>query len=122
MDLPAARRPQLGQRVAQAQQDEIAAERGVDAQVVVLHLQGQKIAAERRRHAAEEVGRGVLRLVGRRQCGDARPLVVGIGVQALLDEQADHHGDDDGQEGRLRIDLQRDAAAASAAPASYAER
>ena len=27
-------------------------------------------------------------------------------MQAPLDEQADHHRDGDGQEGRLRVDLQ----------------
>jgi hypothetical protein len=105
-------RPREGparERVTQAQQDEVAAERGVDAQVMVLHLQGQKIAAECRRHAAEEVGVASLGTSADRQRGHPRPLVVGIGVQAPLDEQADQHRDDDGQEGRLRIDLQGNA-------------
>ena len=58
MHLAPARRSELGQRIAQAQQDEIAAQRGVDAEVMVLHLQRQQVAAQRRRHAAEEVGYG----------------------------------------------------------------
>ena len=58
MNLPPAVRPQLGQRIAQTHQHQIAAEGGVDAEIVVLHLQRDQVAAQRRRNPAQEVGCG----------------------------------------------------------------
>jgi hypothetical protein len=58
MDLAAACRPELRHGVAQAQQDEVTAQRGVDAEVVILHFQRQQVAPQGGRNAAEEIGQG----------------------------------------------------------------
>ena len=117
MHLAPARRSELGQRIAQAQQDEIAAQRGVDAEVMVLHLQRQQVAAQRRRHAAEEVGYGRGWRTRFRYGRDARPLGIGLGMQALLDEQAEQDRDDHRQERRLGKDLDEGAQTGSAVSA-----
>ena len=70
---------------------------------MIFHLEGEEVAAQRGRDAAEEVGSGL------RQLGDPRPFGVGPGVQALLDEQADQHRDDHRQKGVVGIDGESDA-------------
>ena len=106
MNLSPAVRPQLGQRIAQTHQHQVAAEGGVDGEIMVLHLQRDQVAAQRRRNPTQEVGggerRGARFRSGRHgQGGDPGSLGICGRAQALLDEQAEHHGDGGREQGVL---------------------
>ena len=108
MNLSPAVRPQLGQRIAQTHQHQVAAEGGVDGEIMVLHLQRDQVAAQRRRNPTQEVGggerRGARFRSGRHgQGGDPGSLGICGRAQALLDEQAEHHGDGGREQGVLGL-------------------